>query len=156
MKRIHRSRNFVCEIEQAGKRFLLLDIERSDAEWRNLTYKTDGYFCDGINRDSSEDFPGLTGVGCRSDSPSTVFFFRLSRRPRNRLDWERILMSGRIQALFSPLDDQTASTPFPAAQAMQRLFRRDWVHHNKQIYPHLHSQQVSFPVARAQGLLHMS
>lgn len=37
IKRLLRSKNFVCEIRQAGKRFLIIDLKRNDAEWKNLT-----------------------------------------------------------------------------------------------------------------------
>ncbi|KIN08811.1 hypothetical protein OIDMADRAFT_48652 [Oidiodendron maius Zn] len=73
MKRIHQSRNFVCEIEQAGKRFLILDVERSEAEWRNLTHKTEGHISDSMSHESCfVDFPDLAGVRRRSESFSTV------------------------------------------------------------------------------------
>ncbi|RYO89995.1 hypothetical protein DL766_005105 [Monosporascus sp. MC13-8B] len=36
MKRIYRSRNFVAAFEQAGKRFLVSEVHRTDAEWQNV------------------------------------------------------------------------------------------------------------------------
>ncbi|RYP11189.1 hypothetical protein DL765_007842 [Monosporascus sp. GIB2] len=36
MKRIYRSRNFVDAFEQAGKRFLVSEVHRTEAEWQNV------------------------------------------------------------------------------------------------------------------------
>ncbi|RYP81742.1 hypothetical protein DL770_005799 [Monosporascus sp. CRB-9-2] len=36
MKRIYRSRNFVVSFEQAGKRFLVSEVRRTEAEWQNV------------------------------------------------------------------------------------------------------------------------
>ncbi|RYP49334.1 hypothetical protein DL768_004959 [Monosporascus sp. mg162] len=36
MKRIYRSRNFVVAFEQAGKRFLVSEVRRTEAEWQNV------------------------------------------------------------------------------------------------------------------------
>jgi len=45
MKRIFRSQNFKCVFEQAGKRFLISQVERSDAEWRNLQARAEQHQC---------------------------------------------------------------------------------------------------------------
>jgi hypothetical protein len=82
MKRIHQSRNFICEIEQAGKRFLILNVDRSKAEWRNLTHNSAGHISDVMSRDScSKDFPYLKGVRCWSESFSS---FSSDKVPRTR------------------------------------------------------------------------
>jgi len=36
IKRLQKSKNFIYEIQQAGKRFLVSDIKITDAEWNNL------------------------------------------------------------------------------------------------------------------------
>ncbi|RYP52336.1 hypothetical protein DL769_010693 [Monosporascus sp. CRB-8-3] len=51
MKRIYRSRNFVVDFEQAGKRFLVSTVRRTEAEWQNV--------CCQIKQGA-----GLTGGGC--------------------------------------------------------------------------------------------
>jgi hypothetical protein len=71
MKRINQSQNFVCEIEQAGKKFLVLDVKRSDAEWANLTRKPNKHVSD--YETCSNDFPGLIAARChRTDSFSSI------------------------------------------------------------------------------------
>jgi hypothetical protein len=58
MKRVYQSKNFICEITQAGKRFLIIDIERSDVEWQNLAPENNRDIPDWISQDSwIEDFP---------------------------------------------------------------------------------------------------
>lgn len=54
IKRLLQSKNFVCEIQQAGKRFLIIDLERSDAEWKNLTNQISRYVLDWM-----KDLPNL-------------------------------------------------------------------------------------------------
>ena len=72
MKRLLQSKNFVCEIEQAGKRFLIIDVERSDAEWKNLSHKINRYVPDWVSQDSwIEDFPDLSAIRCRRESFSS-------------------------------------------------------------------------------------
>lgn len=78
MKRLHQSDHFVDKIEQAGKRFFICSVQRSDTEWKNLTQKIDRHVsCDfGV-----ENFPYLPGARCRRESfwsDSSV-----SRSPRN-------------------------------------------------------------------------
>jgi hypothetical protein len=66
MKRIHQSDNFICNINQAGKRFLIIDVERSEAEWKNLTQKIDRHV---MNFDFGlENFPYLPGERWRRES----------------------------------------------------------------------------------------
>jgi hypothetical protein len=72
MKRLLQSKNFVCEINQAGKRFLIIDVERSDAEWKNLSHKIDRHVPDLISQDSwMEDFPDLSAGRPRKESFSS-------------------------------------------------------------------------------------
>jgi hypothetical protein len=91
MKRLFQSRNFVCEIRQAGKRFLISDVERSDAERRNL-------YCQPIDTQvppptsrSREEFPDLAGSRCSegsmpSDSVSRAVLGGFSN-PRGRNEY---------------------------------------------------------------------
>ena len=123
MKRIHQSRNFVCEIEQAGKRFLILDVERSEAEWRNLTHKTDGHISDSMSHESCfADFPDLAGARRRSESFSSVSSDKVPGQ--DPFDLEKVLINGRIQTHPSPLAHQAVCTHFHAAQATPMLFQR--------------------------------
>ena len=72
MKRLLQSKNFVCEIEQAGKRFIIVKVKRSDAEWKNLSHKIDRHVPDWMNQDSwMEDFPDLSAIRCRRESFSS-------------------------------------------------------------------------------------
>jgi len=72
MKRLLQSKNFVCEINQAGKRFLIIDVERSDAEWKNLNHKIDRHVPDLTSQDSwMEDFPDLSASRSRKESFSS-------------------------------------------------------------------------------------
>lgn len=52
MKRLLQSKNFVCEIQQAGKRFLITTVGRSDAEWKNLGHQVDRHVKDWKGHDS--------------------------------------------------------------------------------------------------------
>jgi hypothetical protein len=91
MKRLFQSPNFVCEIRQAGKRFLISDVERSDAERRNL-------YCQPIDTQvppptsrSREEFPDLAGSRCSegsmpSDSVSRAVLGGFSN-PRGRNEY---------------------------------------------------------------------
>jgi hypothetical protein len=69
MKRLHQSKNFVCEIEQAGKRFLIIDLKRSDAELKNLSRKVDPQVQVWT---SKKEFPDLAAGGCRNFSSDSV------------------------------------------------------------------------------------
>ncbi len=72
MKRLLQSKNFVCEIEQAGKRFLIIDIERSDAEWKNLGRQIDRHVPDWMSQDSwIKHFPYLSVSRPRKESFSS-------------------------------------------------------------------------------------
>ena len=73
MKRLHQSRNFVCEIEQAGKKFLITNVERSEAKWKNLSNKQNkAAVPDCMNNDFCvEAFPNLsTETSCRESFSS--------------------------------------------------------------------------------------
>lgn len=72
MKRLLQSRSFVCEIQQAGKRFLVSDVERSDAEWENLCQRNQRQVPASRNKVSltEEEFPGLAPSRCRKGSVS--------------------------------------------------------------------------------------
>jgi hypothetical protein len=60
IKRLLQSKNFVCEIQQAGKRFLIIDLERSDAEWKNLGHQISRHVLDWMSQDSwIKDLPDL-------------------------------------------------------------------------------------------------
>lgn len=78
MKRLFQSKKFVCEIQQAGKRFLIIDVKQNDSEWRNLTHKIDRHVTDSMEDDSClGDFPHLSTISSRresfsSDSASTL------------------------------------------------------------------------------------
>jgi hypothetical protein len=80
MKRLFQSPNFVCEIRQAGKRFLISDVERSDAERRNLYCQPiDTQVPPPTSRSREEEFPDLAGSRCSegsmpSDSVSRAVF----------------------------------------------------------------------------------
>jgi hypothetical protein len=61
IKRLVQSQNFVCEIEQAGKRFLIIDVKRSDAEWKNLGRKIESDVPDWMSQATLvEGFPDLS------------------------------------------------------------------------------------------------
>jgi len=69
IKRLQKSKNFICEIQQAGKRFLVSDIKRTDAEWNNLVSELNWPVTD---RDSCiEDFPDLSVNSSRRESVSS-------------------------------------------------------------------------------------
>jgi hypothetical protein len=69
MKRLHQSKNFVCEIEQAGKRFLIIDLKRSDAELKNLSRKVDPHVQVWM---SQKEFPDLAASRRRNFSSDSV------------------------------------------------------------------------------------
>ncbi|KAL1867821.1 hypothetical protein VTK73DRAFT_3995 [Phialemonium thermophilum] len=52
MKRIFRSRNFHCEFTWGGRKFLVSQVERSEAEWRNLVQAT-------VRRGTGNDYDNL-------------------------------------------------------------------------------------------------
>jgi hypothetical protein len=69
IKRLHQSKNFVCEIEQARKRFLIIDLKRSDAELKNLSRKVDSHVQVWM---SQNEFPDLAASRCRIFSSDSV------------------------------------------------------------------------------------
>jgi hypothetical protein len=69
IKRLHQSKNFVCEIEQAGKRFLIIDLKRSDAELKNLSRKVDSHVQVWM---SQNEFPDLAASRCHIFSSNSV------------------------------------------------------------------------------------
>jgi hypothetical protein len=73
MKRVLQSQNLIDEIEQAGKRFLISDVKRSDAEWKNLCSRNQqrGPALRSLESLTEEEFPDLAGSKCRKRSVSS-------------------------------------------------------------------------------------
>jgi hypothetical protein len=129
MKRILLSRSFVCEIQQAGKRFLVSEVQRSDAEWKNLCQRSErqvpsltkskGFL-------TEEAFPGLATSSCRkgsvsSDSASQV----VGDFQTPNLEEKMTLMDRRVETRCVLLARLAVSLRVLAVRAMRKLLRRD-------------------------------
>jgi hypothetical protein len=128
MKRLHQSKNFICEITQAGKRFLIIDIERSDAEWKNLVVQNIPDIPDWISQDSwMEDFPDLSPGSCRK----ATFFLNESKSEIVGDFWKLgcrdcVLIDRRTRTRSSLLVHRVVSIRCLAARVMRKLLRWDW------------------------------
>ncbi|KAN0098936.1 hypothetical protein V8E51_014599 [Hyaloscypha variabilis] len=134
MKRILLSRSFVCEIQQAGKRFLVSDVRRSDAEWKNLCQRSERQVY-GLTRSkdflTEEAFPGLAPSSCRkgsvsSDSASQVDGNSVcSSRPASSLT-SRSSYSSYAQVAAKGLEyDRCSKTPKGVKQRQRRQRKRE-------------------------------
>lgn len=96
MKRISRSRNFRCEFNWAGRKFLVSQVVRSEAEWRNLVAANDTHAEDDQS-DAEEEFPALPSVRMPAFPKGGQVPLKLSlRRPQQPSQDRSFSTPGRV------------------------------------------------------------